>query len=261
MKNYPLKFYFKQFRLHLKLNGILWTLCYSIRHVLVEGSRLTGNLLERLERKYDLPGSNSVEENALKWNHYSWSRGEDEWSESEQWKESIIQHVMLKLISPGATVLEIGPGYGRWTRKLIEISVRLIAVDVTEKCVEHCKKLFGDFDNAEFHLNDGQSLAMVADQSIDFVWSFDVFVHIEPSDIAHYLQEFKRVLKDGGVAILHHGIAGRTDFTWRSSLTQEQFADLLEEYDFRVIEQFSSWGENQEFSVASSDAITIFTKN
>ena len=39
---------------------------------------------------------------------------------------------------------------------------------------------------------------------IDVVWSFDSVVHIAPADIQSYLQHIQRVLKSGGVAVLHH---------------------------------------------------------
>lgn len=217
--------------------------------------------MQRLEVKYDLPGSNSVLENELKWNHYSWERGENEWSSSEQWKNSVIEHVMLENIPPDHVVLEIGPGFGRWTRKLIEISRHLIVVDVTEKCIAHCKNLFAEKKNVEFHVNDGRSLEVAADGSVDFIWSYDVFVHIEPPDIEHYLGEFRRILKDDGLAIIHHGVVGKTDLGWRSSLTLQVFSDLLEKSEFTLLKQFDSWGENNESRVASSDMISIFKKS
>ncbi|MDH3350809.1 MAG: class I SAM-dependent methyltransferase [Gammaproteobacteria bacterium] len=260
MGNYPPKFYFRLFKLHLKINGLRWTLYFSIRHFLVELLRFIEKRTRRLEKKYDLPGSNSVMENALKWNHYRWARGEDEWNQSIEWKTSVIEDVMLKNILPDRVVLEIGPGYGRWTRKLIEISDRLIVVDVTDKCITHCIDEFGDNTNVEFHVNDGRSLPFISDRSVDFVWSFDVFVHIEPPDIECYLQEFRRILKPGGLVIIHHGVIGKTDFGWRSSLTLQVFSDLLEKHDFTLVEQFNSWGENNEYALAGSDMISIFKR-
>jgi len=202
-----------------------------------------------------------VAENELKWNHYNWERGENEWTQSEEWKTSIIEHVMLKNIPQDHVVLEIGPGLGRWTRRLIEISRHLIVIDVTEKCIAHCKKLFADKNNVEFHVNDGRSLTAVADDTVDYVWSFDVFVHIEPPDIEKYLCEFNRILKEDGVVIIHHGITGKTDLSWRSSLILQVFSDFLEKHDFRLLQQINSWGDNDEFRVPPSDAISIFKRS
>jgi len=256
--SYPIKFYFKLFFLHIKQNGIIWTLCFSIRHFLHGALRALGNIMLGREERFNLPGANSVLENTLKWNHYRWELGENEWTQSAEWKQSIIDHVMLKNITPDRTVLEIGPGFGRWTRKLVEISKRLIVVDISEKCIEHCKKTFGENDNIEFHLNDGGSLDFVADDSVDFVWSFDVFVHVEPVDVDRYLSEFRRILKKDGQIIIHHGIIGKSDHNWRSTLTLQIFTELLQKHDFVLIDQFSSWGDSDDFKVESGDLISIF---
>jgi len=261
MKKYPLKFYYELFRLHLRINGFRWTLCFCIKHFLVESLRIVERTSGRLERKYDLPGTNSVMENALKWNHYRWERGENEWTSSDKWKRSVIEQILLRNIPPDPVVLEIGPGFGRWTRKLIEVSRRVIVVDVAEKCIKHCKDIFGDKENVEFHVNDGRSLKFVADNTINFIWSFDVFVHIEPTDIDAYLQEFRRILRDDGVAIIHHGIIGKTNFAWRSSLTLQVFTELLNKHDFELINQFSSWGDKNQYSVAASDVVSVFRKS
>lgn len=261
MSKYPPSFYIKLFRLHLRINGLRWTLLFCIKHVLVESLRLVEKGSTSLERRLSLPGSHSVEENALKWNHYRWERGEEEWTSSDEWKQSVIDTVMLGNVRPDSVVLEIGPGFGRWTRKLTEISSRVIVVDVAEKCIDHCRQVFGARDNIEFHVNDGRSLAFAADDSIDHIWSFDVFVHIEPEDIDAYLQEFRRVLKPGGTAIIHHGIIGKTVFEWRSSLTLQVFSELLAKHDFELSQQFSAWGEDDRFSVAASDMISIFRKS
>ena len=258
MGSYPVKFYFKLFALQLRQNGFLWTLCFSIRHFLNEALRPLQKYMQSLERRSNLPGSNSVLENTLKWNNYRWERGEDEWTPSAEWKQSVIDHVMVKHVAAGAHVLEIGPGFGRLTRKLVALSERLIVVDISEKCIEHCKTLFSKNTNVEYHLNDGGSLDFIADDSIDFIWSFDVFVHIEPVDIGRYLKEFQRILKNSGQVIIHHGIIGKTDHNWRSTLTLQIFSALLQKYEFSLTKQFSSWGENDAFKVESGDVISIF---
>lgn len=261
MRDYPIGFYFELLFLHVKMNGYRWTLCFCLRHVLTESLRVIEKITQGLERKLNLPGSNSVAENALKWNHYRWKSGENEWTPSALWKESVIENVMLKNISPDQIVLEIGPGFGRWTRKLIEISRHVIVVDVAEKCISHCKDEFGDRGNVEFHVNDGRSLDVVSDDSVDAIWSFDVFVHIEPVDIECYMSEFRRILKKDGLIIIHHGIVGKTELNWRSSLTLKKFHDLVDKFDFTLVDQFSSWGEEDEFKVASSDVISILKKS
>ena len=49
---------------------------------------------------------------------------------------------------------------------------------------------------------------MIADKSIDFVFSFDVFVHIKRDVVEEYLREFHRTLKIGGRGFIHHSNLG-----------------------------------------------------
>jgi hypothetical protein len=53
-------------------------------------------------------------------------------------------------------------------------------------------------------VNDGKSLAMVEDRSVDFAFSFDSLVHVEADVIAAYLNQLGKKLKPGGFAFFHH---------------------------------------------------------
>lgn len=54
------------------------------------------------------------------------------------------------------------------------------------------------------YVNDGKSLAMVEDRSVDFAFSFDSLVHVEADVIAAYLNQLGKKLKPGGFTFLHH---------------------------------------------------------
>ena len=142
---------------------------------------------------------------------WDWSSGGEEWSASwggtrALWHSAILPRIQAFV--PAATILEIAPGFGRWTDYLKDLCDRLVAVDVTERCVEHCRRRFAGEDGVELHVNDGRSLPMVADRSIDFAFSFDSLVHAEADVIGSYLGELARVLAPDGVAFLHHSVAG-----------------------------------------------------
>ena len=55
--------------------------------------------------------------------------------------------------------------------------------------------------------------------STDAIWSFDVFVHINKPQFEAYTKEFARVLKPGGVGVVHHGAVGGASGGWRSDVT------------------------------------------
>jgi hypothetical protein len=57
-------------------------------------------------------------------------------------------------------------------------------------------------------VNDGKSLEMVADGSIDFIFSFDSLVHVEHTVLRAYVAEFAKKLRPNGVAFVNHSNAG-----------------------------------------------------
>jgi ubiquinone/menaquinone biosynthesis C-methylase UbiE len=154
----------------------------------------------------------SIEKNIDKWNEeYGWEVSGDEWSQpwgnpNAQWFGSIYPRIQGFL--PASTILEIAPGFGRWTEFLLPNCDKLIGVDVAPKCVEACTRRFADHPEASFFVNDGHSLPMVADSSVDFAFSFDSLVHVELETLGDYLTELSRVLKPDGVAFLHHSNYG-----------------------------------------------------
>lgn len=154
----------------------------------------------------------TVEENLRGWDAtYDWRRQGEEWSSAwgsseAQWFGAILPRIHRFL--PAETILEIAPGYGRWTEFLKANCQRLEIVDLSENCVQACRKRFATETHIGFHVNDGRSLAMIADQSVDFAFSFDSLVHVEADVIEAYLRELSKKLKPNGVAFLHHSNAG-----------------------------------------------------
>jgi len=154
----------------------------------------------------------TVEENLKAWNNdYDWCLNGDEWSQRwgsarAEWYGSIYPRVHPFL--PASAVLELAPGFGRWTEFLLGHCDTLIGIDVAPRCIEACRKRFADHPGASFEINDGKSVPMVADSSIDFAFSFDSLVHVEAEVLLGYLTELARILKPDGVAFLHHSNCG-----------------------------------------------------
>jgi SAM-dependent methyltransferase len=153
----------------------------------------------------------SLEKNVDYWNSYEWRLQGDEWSRvwggpDYQWWGVIFPRILEFL--PTGTLLEIAPGYGRWTRYLVHLAERVIGVDVTENCVAACRERFAGHPNATFHLNDGTSLEAVEDDSIDFAFTFDSLVHADNDVVEGYVHELARKLKPDGVGFIHHSNLG-----------------------------------------------------
>lgn len=59
-----------------------------------------------------------------------------------------------------------------------------------------------------YHVNDGSSLAMIPDRSIDFVFSFDSLVHVPRTTVEAYARQLADKLKDDGAGFIHHSNLG-----------------------------------------------------
>jgi SAM-dependent methyltransferase len=151
----------------------------------------------------------SVVDNQIRWTEHPWERAGHEWSPGGTaaggemlWWRGLLPRIHAHV--PTGTALEIGPGFGRWTQHLLGLSAHLTIVDVTERCIEHCRERFAGYPHLESWANDGQSLEMIADGSLDFVFSFDSLVHAEAPVLRGYLGQLARKLKPGGAGFIHH---------------------------------------------------------
>jgi 2-polyprenyl-3-methyl-5-hydroxy-6-metoxy-1,4-benzoquinol methylase len=142
---------------------------------------------------------------------YEWIAAGEEWSEpwgssAAQWFGTILPRIHECL--PASTILEIAPGFGRWTNYLKEHCEQLHVVDPDERCIETCRRRFGADSHLSYHVNDGRSLAMIPDGSLDFVFSFDSLVHVQRDVVEAYLRQLPAKLKNDGIAFIHHSNLG-----------------------------------------------------
>lgn len=204
---------------------------------------------------------NTIQANKTTWSQWDWSDNGEVWTPSIQWKHIIIDRLIVPHMKKGGTILEIGPGGGRWSETLVHIADRLILVDLCAECIEHCKKRFSKYTHVHYFENSGNDLSCIPDASIDSVFAFDVFVHINPEDTAKYIAEFQRVLRPGGIGVIHHARNGKAQ-GWRSDMTADLFAKLLAKHMLHCNEQFNGWDEknNRITREKNPDIFTVFSK-
>lgn len=228
-----------------------------------------------------------VRENRLTWNApSSWSAQGDEWSgpwggTELAWHGTLLPR--LHAFLPADTILELGPGHGRWTHYLKEVAERLVLVDLAEDCIAACRERFASDGSIRYHVNDGKSLDMISDRSVDLVFSFDSLVHAEADVLEAYLSQLATKLTRNGVGFIHHSnmgayrsaarlarmVPGRLRpgltrrrllvnvYAWRAeSTTAELFAALCERAGLVPIAQEKiRW----EYGRGLTDAISVFT--
>jgi SAM-dependent methyltransferase len=109
---------------------------------------------------------------------------------------------VMPYVRSDQTGLEIGPGGGRWTRYLIGFR-KLHVVDYYDEMLHELRKNFST-PNMVFIRNNGMDFPGVEDHSIDYLFSFDAFVHLDVPIIEGYLKNMKRLLKPGSNVVLHY---------------------------------------------------------
>jgi SAM-dependent methyltransferase len=200
---------------------------------------------------------------------YDWSAQGDEWSDTwggvpYQWWTTLWPRLQGYL--PARRILEIAPGYGRWTHFLRDLCDELVIVDIAPRAIEHCRERFAGDNRIRAFVNDGCSLAMVAERSIDVIFTFDSLVHAEADVIDGYMREFARALDpEGGVAFIHHSNMGAyppgsfdpNAIHWRAtSVSAALVEELARAAGLRCISQETiAWGNE----TLLNDGISVIT--
>jgi len=143
-----------------------------------------------------------------------------EWGDPDVMPElqHVRDHFLRPYITNDATVLEIGPGGGRWTRYMLSAK-HIYAVDYHRELLE---ELRGNVSHPNMTLiaNNGDDFPGVPDQSIDFIFSFGTFVHLELDIIGRYLRHLKRLLKQQSNVVIQY-----SDKTKPAAQKNKTFAD------------------------------------
>ncbi|HEY9301215.1 MAG TPA: class I SAM-dependent methyltransferase, partial [Phormidium sp.] len=156
-------------------------------------------------------------------------------------------------------------GAGRWTGFLKDLCQELTLVDLSDKCIQICQEKFQQYSHIRFFVNDGSSLAMIEDNSIDFAFSFDSLVHADQPTLAAYLQQLAAKLTETGFGWIHHSNLGeysnlqQDEFTgWRSlDVSTQTFRTAAEVAGLTVIAQEVFTWRSEKFT----DCISIFTSS
>ncbi len=113
---------------------------------------------------------------------------------------AIRDRFVLPFVAADRTAVEIGPGGGRWTQFLLGFR-RLYVVDLHAELLDELRKGF-DRDNMVFVRNHGTDFPGIPAQSVDYVFTFGTFVHLDLAIIDAYLANLRQVVKpDADVCI------------------------------------------------------------
>lgn len=100
-------------------------------------------------------------------------------------------------------LLELACGHGRHGVRAQQTAGRLLLMDVLPENVEFCRNRIKG-DNVEIMLNNGFDFKPVEDEAVTGIYCYDAMVHFSQDIVASYLKDAHRILKPGGMALLHH---------------------------------------------------------
>lgn len=145
---------------------------------------------------------------------------------------------LLPYVQPEHTALEIGPGGGRWTRYLLP-SRKLYVVDFHQELLDELRKNFRR-SNMVFIRNNGSDFPGVEPASVDFVFSFGTFVHLDLPIIEAYLHNMRAILKPESNVVIHYSdqtkIMARANSGF-SDNTPDRMRSMVEAAGYRILEE------------------------
>jgi SAM-dependent methyltransferase len=125
----------------------------------------------------------------------------DEWGRRSD-VDAIVDRFILPLVGPDSIVGEIGCGGGRVAERVVPHVERFYGFDISSRMLERARAVITD-PRARFVLLDDARLPDDLSGSLDLVYAFDVFLHLDLYVMRRYFEEMARVLKPGGKAFVH----------------------------------------------------------
>lgn len=126
----------------------------------------------------------------------------EEWGRPEDARR-VVDEWILPYVDGSSVAGEIGTGGGRIARMVAPGVKQFHAFDISSRMIELVRAELADVVDARFHVLDGGHLPDGLDGQFDFLYSFDVFVHLDLHVQWRYLDDVHRLLRPGGRAFVH----------------------------------------------------------
>jgi len=151
---------------------------------------------------------------------------------------AIRDHWLLPYVDPAKTALEIGPGGGRWTRYMLGFRL-LYVVDYHAELLAELRRNFGQRHIVEI-LNNGTDFPGVPPSSVDFVFSFGVFVHLDLDIIRAYLVNMRNVIHPGTQIVIQYADKNKPKAQQNRSFSgndPRRMRRVVEHAGYRILEE------------------------
>jgi len=109
---------------------------------------------------------------------------------------------MAAYFAPGGRVLDLGCGIGRVLRYLAPRCTEAIGVDISATMLDEARPRLARQAHVRLVETRGSDLPGVDENSLDFLFSLYVLIHVDRRSAYRYFQQFAKVLRPGGLAHL-----------------------------------------------------------
>src|SRR6266851_5514060 len=146
---------------------------------------------------------------------------------------------VLPYVNAQHRAVEIGPGGGRWTRYLLGFET-LFAVDYHQELLDELKRNFGERRCIRFIRNNGTDFPGIDGHSIDYIFSFGTFVHLDFDLIEAYLLSIRSIIKPEANVVIQY--SDKTKIMAQinegfSDNTPEKMRKAVQLMGYRIIEE------------------------
>ena len=127
----------------------------------------------------------------------------DEWGNPEHVRE-VLEEFVYPYTDASTVAVEIGSGGGRVAGRLAPRVKHLYCLDVSVEMLDRLRTALADRDNITYiHVANATLPTEVIEARPDFIFAFDVFVHLDLHTMWRYVKQIADALPSGGHAFLH----------------------------------------------------------
>jgi enamine deaminase RidA (YjgF/YER057c/UK114 family) len=163
-----------------------------------------------------------------------------EWGDPERVEplKFIRERYLTPYLNPEHTAVEIGPGGGRWTRYMLGFK-QLYVVDYYPQLLEELQRTL-ESPNLAVIKNNGTDFPGIPDESVDFVFTFGTFVHLDAPLIESYLQNLRRIVRPAANLVIHYSDKNKVMAQQNVSFSQntpERMRRMVQQAGYEILEE------------------------